>query len=248
MYLPFPSLDLFSAGVRALNGAPVARNPSHNRGYTAAGLLNMGFLGGFGGGVSRDLPLNEIPSPIKDPSYILVCLMAGLLGRAIYRCADSKQKRFRKRILAFFKSFTPPWFASLGIHKALDPALGFGSRSGWPPGHYDWRGVDRCALRPYTGNNQAVRTHCYEGNIGGWSLGRNCAARRAKDGFLSRHPGRSSSLISRPRVCSARSSAADRANERTSGKANGRATGWKASALVSEPKSGKLLHEENTCM
>ena len=126
MYLPsFPNLDLFSAGVNALNGVLVARNPSHNRGYTAAGLLIMALFGGIGGGVSRDLLLNDLPSPIKDPSYILVCLMAGLLGLAIYRYAESKEEHFRKRILAFFKSFTLPWFAILGAHKALDHGLGF---------------------------------------------------------------------------------------------------------------------------
>lgn len=126
MYLPsFPNLDLFSAGVNALNGVLVARNPSHNRGYTAAGLLIMALFGGIGGGVSRDLLLNDIPSPIKDPSYIFVCLAAGLLGLAIYRYAESKEEHFRKRILAFFKSFTLPWFAILGAHKALDHGLGF---------------------------------------------------------------------------------------------------------------------------
>jgi uncharacterized membrane protein YeiH len=126
MYLPsFPNLDLFSAGVNALNGVLVARNPSHNRGYTAAGLLIMALFGGIGGGVSRDLLLNDIPSPIKDPSYIFVCLWAGLLGLAIYRFAESKEEHFRKRILAFFKSFTLPWFAILGAHKALDHGLGF---------------------------------------------------------------------------------------------------------------------------
>ena len=126
MYLPsFPNLDLFSAGVNALNGVLVARNPSHNRGYTAAGLLIMALFGGIGGGVSRDLLLNDIPSPIKDPSYIFVCLAAGLLGLAIYRYAESKEEHFRKRILAYFKSFTLPWFAILGAHKALDHGLGF---------------------------------------------------------------------------------------------------------------------------
>jgi hypothetical protein len=46
MVLPsFPNVDLFSAGVNALNGAVVAQNRSHNRGYTAAGILIMGFLG-----------------------------------------------------------------------------------------------------------------------------------------------------------------------------------------------------------
>jgi len=126
MYLPsFPNLDLFSAGVNALNGVLVARNPSHDRGYTAAGLVIMALFGGIGGGVSRDLLLNDIPSPIKDPSYIFVCLAAGLLGLAIYRYAQSKEEHFRKRILAFFKSFTLPWFAILGAHKALDHRLGF---------------------------------------------------------------------------------------------------------------------------
>ena len=84
----------------------------------------MAFFGGIGGGVSRDLLLNEIPSPIKDPMYLLVCLLMGLLGLAIYRYLDSKEERFRTRTLAIFKSFTLPWFAILGAHKALDHGLG----------------------------------------------------------------------------------------------------------------------------
>jgi uncharacterized membrane protein YeiH len=64
MALPsFPNVDLFSAGINALNGVLVARNPSHNRGYTLMGLLIMAF---FGGGVSRDMLLNEIPGPLYD--------------------------------------------------------------------------------------------------------------------------------------------------------------------------------------
>jgi uncharacterized membrane protein YeiH len=126
MTLPsFPNVDLFSAGINALNGVLVARNPSHNRGYTVAGLLIMAFFGGIGGGVTRDVLLNDIPSPIKDPVYFLVCLLMGLLGLAIYRYADSREERFRTRTLAFFKSFTLPWFAILGARKALDHDLGF---------------------------------------------------------------------------------------------------------------------------
>jgi len=53
-----------------------------------------------------------------------VCLLMGLLGLAIYRYADSKEERFRTRTLAFFKSFTLPWFAILGAHKALEHNLG----------------------------------------------------------------------------------------------------------------------------
>ena len=125
MDLPsFPHVDMFAAGINALYGALLAGQPSHNRGYTLVGLLIMAFFGGIGGGVTRDLLLNDIPSPIKDPTYLLVCLLMGLLGLAIYRYAASREERFRTRTLAYFKSFTLPWFAILGAHKALDHHLG----------------------------------------------------------------------------------------------------------------------------
>lgn len=126
MNLPsFPNVDLFSAGVNALNGVLVARNPSHNRGYAVVGLLMMAFFGGIGGGVSRDILLNEIPSPLKGSAYFIVCLLMGYLGLAIYRYLETREERFRIRTLAFFKSFSLPWFAILGAHKALDHGLGF---------------------------------------------------------------------------------------------------------------------------
>ena len=125
MNLPsFPNIDLFSAGVNALNGVLVARNPSHDRGYTLMGLLIMAFFGGIGGGVSRDMLLNEIPSPLFNPAYLVVCVLMGLLGLAIYRYAERKEEQFRTRTLAYFKSFTLPWFAILGAHKALEHDLG----------------------------------------------------------------------------------------------------------------------------
>ncbi len=125
MNLPsFPQVDLFSAGINALYGVLVARQPSHDRGYTAMGLLIMAFFGGIGGGVTRDLLLNDIPSPLKDPKYLFLCLLMGLLGLAIYQYSASKEERFRTRTLAYFKSFTLPWFAILGAHKALDHNLG----------------------------------------------------------------------------------------------------------------------------
>ena len=125
MNLPsFPHVDMFSAGINSLYGILVAQNPSHNRGYTAAGLLIMAFFGGIGGGVTRDILLMEIPSPLKDPMYLLTCLLTGLLGLAIYRFLASKEERFRTRFLAYFKSFTLPWFAILGAHKALEHNLG----------------------------------------------------------------------------------------------------------------------------
>jgi uncharacterized membrane protein YeiH len=125
MNLPsFPQVDLFSAGINALTGVLVARNPSHNRGYTVAGLLIMAYFGGIGGGVSRDVLLNDVPSPLQGWAYIIVCPLMGLLGLAIYRYAASREERFRTRTMAYFKSFSLPWFAILGAHKALDHGLG----------------------------------------------------------------------------------------------------------------------------
>jgi len=125
MNLPsFPNVDLFSAGINALYGVLVARQPSHDRGYTAVGLLIMAYFGGIGGGVTRDVLLNDIPSPLQDPSYLFVCFLSGLLGLGIYRYAASREERFRTKTLAYFKSFTLPWFAILGAHKALEHHLG----------------------------------------------------------------------------------------------------------------------------
>jgi uncharacterized membrane protein YeiH len=125
MTLPnFPQVDMFSAGINALYGVLLAGQPSHNRGYTVMGLLIMAFFGGIGGGVTRDILLNDIPAPLQDPRYLLVCLAMGLLGLAIYRYSVTREERFRTRTLAFFKSFSLPWFAILGAHKALDHHLG----------------------------------------------------------------------------------------------------------------------------
>src|SRR5260370_24044400 len=98
MTLPsFPNVDLFSAGINALYGVLVARNPSHNRGYTVAGLLIMAFFGGIGGGVARDVLLNDIPSPIKEPVFLLLFLLIGFLGVAIYRHPHFKEGRIRTK-------------------------------------------------------------------------------------------------------------------------------------------------------
>jgi uncharacterized membrane protein YeiH len=89
------------------------------------GLVIMSFFGGIGGGVTRDVLLNDMPGPFKDWMYPVVCVGMAFLGLAIYKFADSREEHFRTRTLAFFKSFTLPWFAILGAHKALEHDLGF---------------------------------------------------------------------------------------------------------------------------
>lgn len=125
MTLPnFPQVDLFAAGINALNGVLQARSPSHDRNYTFVGLLIMAYFGGIGGGVTRDVLLSDIPGPLKDPRFPIVCTLMGLLGLAIFHYSETKAISFRRKLLAYFKSFTLPWFAILGSHKALDHGVG----------------------------------------------------------------------------------------------------------------------------
>jgi uncharacterized membrane protein YeiH len=89
-----------------------------------AGLLIMAFFGGIGGGMARDLLLNTVPGPLKDPIFLVVCLLMGILGLLIYQYSAARGERFRTRTLAFVKSFTLPWFAILGASRALEQDLG----------------------------------------------------------------------------------------------------------------------------
>ncbi len=125
MDLPsFPRVDLFAAAINALNATLIARSPAHDRNYTLIGLLIIGFIGGIGGGVTRDMLLNEIPGPLMNPNFLIVCLAMALLALVIDHYAIRRSERFRKHTLAIIKSFTLPWFAILGAHKALDHDLG----------------------------------------------------------------------------------------------------------------------------
>ena len=121
----YPELDTFAAAINALNGAVVAQSPSHNRGYTFAGILIMALFGGIGGGTTRDVLLNIVPSPMKSSIAFPLCLLMGLLGMGIFRFFASKEEGFHTRLRAYLKSFSLPWFAILGSHKALEIGLGF---------------------------------------------------------------------------------------------------------------------------
>lgn len=60
------------------------------------------------------------PGRSRGRIYPALCLLMGLLGLAIYSLSESWEERFRTRFMAYLKSFTLPWCAVLGAHKALD--------------------------------------------------------------------------------------------------------------------------------
>ena len=120
----FSNVDLFAAAINALNGALVALSPRRDRNFTFVDVLIMAFIGGVGGGVTRDVLLNDLPGPLVHASFLIACLAMGLVGIALYTYANRRGEHFRKNTLALVKSFTLPWFAVLGAHKALDHDCG----------------------------------------------------------------------------------------------------------------------------
>ena len=120
----FTTIDLIAATTNALNGALLARRPDHYRNFTIVGILLMAILGGIGGGVTRDVLLNKVPSALTNPSYILLCLAAGVLG---YLIAFAGGQLFREGLFQFMTSFSLPWYAIAGAiaaEQAELPVLG----------------------------------------------------------------------------------------------------------------------------
>ena len=80
--LSFTVVDLFAATVNAFNGGLLAQRPDHykRKYFTAVGILVMAIFGGIGGGITRDVLLNEIPGAITDARYLWLCLGAGVLA------------------------------------------------------------------------------------------------------------------------------------------------------------------------
>jgi uncharacterized membrane protein YeiH len=118
------TIDLVAAGTNALNGAILCRRPDHFKNYTIVGVILMAILGGIGGGVSRDVLANQVPSAFTNPAYIVLCVVAGLVG---YQIAYAKGQLFREGLFQFMTSFSLPWYAIVGAAKGVSiglPALG----------------------------------------------------------------------------------------------------------------------------
>jgi uncharacterized membrane protein YeiH len=116
----FTTLDLIAASTNALNGALLARRPDHYRNFTIVGILLMALLGGIGGGITRDLLVNEVPAAITNPAYITLCLAAGIVG---YFLAFSSGQLFREGLFQFMTAFSLPWYAIVGAQKGVEVGL-----------------------------------------------------------------------------------------------------------------------------
>ena len=116
----FTTIDLLATTTSALNGALLARRPSHYRSYTVVGVLLIAMIGGITGSVTRDLLVNEIPAALTNPAYITLSLAAGIIG---YLVALKPGELFREGLLQFVTSASLPWFAIVGAQKGVQVGL-----------------------------------------------------------------------------------------------------------------------------
>jgi uncharacterized membrane protein YeiH len=120
----FLIIDLIAATTNAFNGALLARQPGHYRKYTIVGIILMAVATGIVGGVSRDVILNTIPGALENPTYIILCIVAGIAALILNYFSGT---RFQHGFLQFLTAFSLPWYATQGASKALAADLGF-----WP--------------------------------------------------------------------------------------------------------------------
>jgi uncharacterized membrane protein YeiH len=116
----FTTIDLIAASTNALNGAILARRPDHYRNFTVVGILMMALLGGLGGGITRDVLINKVPSALTNPAYITLCVAFGVVG---YLLAYGKGQLFREGLFQFMTSFSLPWYAIVGAMAGVAAGL-----------------------------------------------------------------------------------------------------------------------------
>lgn len=118
----FVIIDLIAATTNALNGALLSQRPDYYKGrqWTIVGILLLAIFGGIGGGVSRDLLLNKIPGALTNPWYLILCILAGILGMLI---SYKSGQKFRETFYQFMTAFSLPWYAAIGVNAALSAGL-----------------------------------------------------------------------------------------------------------------------------
>src|SRR5512137_1313180 len=114
----FVIIDLIAATTNALNGALLAMRPDYYKGrqWTIVGIIILAIFGGIGGGVSRDVLLNKIPGALTNPWYLILCVLAAVIGMLISYGGGQK---FRETFYQFMTAFSLPWDAAIGMNAAL---------------------------------------------------------------------------------------------------------------------------------
>lgn len=118
----FVIIDLIAATTNALNGAILAQRPDYYKGrqWTIVGIILLAIFGGIGGGVSRDILLNKIPGALTNPWYLILCVLAAVVGLML---SYKREEKFRETFYQFMTAFSLPWYAAIGVNAALSAGL-----------------------------------------------------------------------------------------------------------------------------
>jgi len=108
-------LDLAAVAVGAVFGALVAVR----RDLDLTGTIGLAVTGALGGGVVRDLLLNQVPVALTGDAYLPVALGVGVLMLVLHPHMDRLDD-----VLDLFDAFALGLFAIVGASKALDAGLG----------------------------------------------------------------------------------------------------------------------------
>ncbi len=116
------TISLIAATTNAFNGALLARRPDHYKHFTVIGVVILGYAGGIGGGVVRDVLVNKVPSALENPWYLIACLVAASVALIVDYNSAAK---FKDGLFQFMTAFSLPWYAIVGAQAALAAHLGY---------------------------------------------------------------------------------------------------------------------------
>ncbi|WP_139417268.1 trimeric intracellular cation channel family protein [Agromyces laixinhei] len=106
-------LDLTAVAIGAIQGAMFAARLTERR-IDLLGVALIGIIVGLGGGLLRDLLLNQLPAAMSSNWYLPIATAAALLGMALLRVFT----RLNGLIIAL-DAVTIGMFAAIGTSKAL---------------------------------------------------------------------------------------------------------------------------------
>jgi len=110
-------VDLVAVGVGAVQGAMFAARMKESR-LDWLGVAIIGVVVGLGGGLIRDLLLNEVPATLRSDWYLVVAIASALLGMGLLQVFE----RLNPLIIGL-DALTIGLFGAIGTSKALSAGL-----------------------------------------------------------------------------------------------------------------------------
>jgi uncharacterized membrane protein YeiH len=109
--------DLLAVGIGALQGALFA-GQHRDRRLDLLGVAIIGIASGLGGGMLRDILINQVPAALQQNGYLLVAVAAALLGMLLERV-------FRRLnwLITGLDALTIGLYCAIGTTKALSVGL-----------------------------------------------------------------------------------------------------------------------------